>query len=674
MATLFYESKLTKIYHGDARNMAELEEDSIGLIVTSPPYWDLKNYSTNSQIGLGQSYEEYLTELDKVFAECCRVLRPGHFFALVIGTRVSDGELRHIPSDAADLLRKRSLTLKKEIIWVKPKGTQGLWQRGTTQYLKQKPYPGCANINIQHEFILIFQKEGPFEVREDVRLPEQFIKEVCWSVWELPVSKTKGHPAPFPKELPRRLIQMFSNPEDVVLDPFLGSGTTCLAASELGRRSVGYEISADFCRLAAAALAEAECTIFEVPAEVAEGVAIAEEDWEFVDANTRYATHDFHPYASKFIPQIARRLIATYSQPGETVLDVFCGSGTTLVEAKMLGRKAIGVDLNPLACLISKVKVTSISEEQLELVLGPFMQTLEKHIRFLRQREGEPHQLVLGLEEEKKGEDFPSICPPPRFPYADRWFQPQVITELRIITTHIKIVEEPKLHDFLLCALSAILRSVSNAASDFGNLMIDKNKRKITDAFERFRQQVVSMTGGMREFNEQCSDQSTTVTVVAGDARRLDFLPDESIDLIVTHPPYIAAVPYAEYQKLSLNWLGEYFADQFQGVAAENLKPRILDRKLIGGQRAKKGLVERFDTDMRLVFREMFRVLAGGRHCCIVIGNPIVNSELVALNQSFKEMGQVQGFEFLEEIARGKYQTTMGKMKEEYILIFRKPK
>jgi DNA modification methylase len=220
--------------------MAEVPPESIDLIVTSPPYWTIKNYRHKQQIGLGQSYQEYLEQIALVGREMHRVLRAGRFLCWVIGTHVSDGEV--------------GFSLRKEIVWTKPKGTQGLWQRGTTQFLKSKPYPGQANINIQHEFILVFQKPGEFPVREEHRLDEAFIKQTAWSVWELPVSRTKGHPAPFPLELPSRLIRLFSHPGETVLDPFAGTGTALLAARKLARQALGYEVSEDYCRLAAGLL------------------------------------------------------------------------------------------------------------------------------------------------------------------------------------------------------------------------------------------------------------------------------------------------------------------------------------------------------------------------------------------------------------------------------------
>ncbi|QQG41276.1 MAG: site-specific DNA-methyltransferase [Candidatus Woesebacteria bacterium] len=250
MATKFYNDNNLTIYNKDSSSMAEIKSDSIGLIVTSPPYWDLKNYKHNRQIGLGQSYEDYLKKLRVILEESHRVLMPGRYFAMVIGTRISDGDLKHIPMDVINIFKEIGMTLKKEIIWHKPKGTQGLWQRGTTQFLKSKPFPGSANINIQHEFIHLFQKSGEFKTIDTDKLSEEFIKEVAWSVWTLPVSRQKGHPAPFPYIIPERLIKLYSCKTETILDPFLGSGTTALAAVDLGRKCIGYELSKDYCLLA----------------------------------------------------------------------------------------------------------------------------------------------------------------------------------------------------------------------------------------------------------------------------------------------------------------------------------------------------------------------------------------------------------------------------------------
>lgn len=389
---------------------------------------------------------------------------------------------------------------------------------------------------------------------------------------------------------------------------------------------------------------------------------IASIDWEFIDSDTSYATHNFHRYSSKFIPQIASNLIEFFSEKGETVLDVFVGSGTTLAESKIHGRNSIGIDLNPLACLISKVKSRQIKGVLFEKNIKVLLSNVRDWI--YSERRNTQKQLYLCS-------NMSQNIIIPHFPFIEQWFQPQVLKELAFITEGIKKIDNQHEKEFAICALSAIIRSVSNAKSGFGNLMIDKEKRTIKNTFEIFENHILKMIEGIKEFNN-IADKKSITKVYQGDARNLDFIKDETIDLIVTHPPYIASVPYAEYQKLSMNWLRESFPEMFNGSHAENMHPKNLDKNIIGGRRGRKDVVDRFLVDMKRVLEEMFRVLRKKRYCCIVIGNPVVFGKEILLNEILTDMVKECGFSIEEEIIRGKYKTTMGKMKKEYILIFRK--
>ena len=232
---------------GDARHMDEVDDNSVQLVVTSPPYWNLKDYGREG-LGPAQAYEQYLKGIREVLGEVKRVVEPGRFVCINVGTAVSNGGMESIPCDVISIMRGLGFIFRKEIIWVKPKGTQGLWQRGTTKFLKRFPYPCYLNINIMHEYILIFQKQGDLKLKltDKDRLSEDFIKKVCWSVWEMPVSTTKGHPAPFPEELPERLIRLYTVEEETVPDPFGGSGTTMKVARDLNRSCTLYEINPDY--------------------------------------------------------------------------------------------------------------------------------------------------------------------------------------------------------------------------------------------------------------------------------------------------------------------------------------------------------------------------------------------------------------------------------------------
>ena len=225
--------------------MPELPSQTIQLVITSPPYYNLKKYGSCGRV---KSYPEYLLDIQAVFKEVKRVMVPGRFVAIIVGTVISNCGIKPINADIIRIMESLNFIFVKEIIWMKPKGTQGLWQRGVTKFLKRQPYPCCFSVNIQHEYILIFRNEGQIQLnlKPEHKLSDRFIKEVSWSVWEIRVSCTKGHPAPFPDEIPARLIRLYTVQGETVLDPFGGSGTTMKAAKSLKRNSILYEVNAKY--------------------------------------------------------------------------------------------------------------------------------------------------------------------------------------------------------------------------------------------------------------------------------------------------------------------------------------------------------------------------------------------------------------------------------------------
>jgi DNA modification methylase len=228
---------------GDARKVLDdVPLDYIDLMVTSPPYFALKTYSEHpNEISMG-SIQAYLDDLEVIFGKCFRVLKDGCFACVVVGQYTSKERAYFIPGEVSRLMEKIGFNYRREHIWLKPKGTQGIWNRGTTAFLK-KPFPRNTMINIHHEHVLVFQKGNVKRINENDRLTEQEVKEYSWSIWEIPVSMTKDHPAPFPYAIPERLIKMYSYKNEVVLDPFLGSGTTCKAALDLGRDCIGIDVN-----------------------------------------------------------------------------------------------------------------------------------------------------------------------------------------------------------------------------------------------------------------------------------------------------------------------------------------------------------------------------------------------------------------------------------------------
>ena len=240
-----------KIYNDDCRSLSEFVKEKIDFIVFSPPYWNLRDYKEKNQIGKFQSYEEYISSMKETFEECYKVLQEGRFMAINIGTVVSNEGMKFVCGDFVKACEEVNFIFRKDIIWHKPKGTTK-WQRGATQFT-QNPYPLFYNTNINHEFILIFQKGTADEKKKSKPFNKVFTRNLAYSVWDIiPINSPKldeKHVAPFPEEIPRRLIQLYTNRNETVLDPFAGSGTTNKVAMELGRKSVAVEISKKYCGL-----------------------------------------------------------------------------------------------------------------------------------------------------------------------------------------------------------------------------------------------------------------------------------------------------------------------------------------------------------------------------------------------------------------------------------------
>lgn len=242
------------IVNGDSRKMADLDDQSINLIITSPPYWQLKDYGTDEQIGYNDSYENYINNLNLVWKECFRVLHKGSRLCINIGDQFA----RAVYYGRYKIIPIRTEIIKFcEIIGFDYMGAI-IWQKVTTSnttggatIMGSYPYPRNGILKLDYEFILIFKKpgEGPKVTRnqkEQSILSKEEWNEYFQGHWNFSGERQSNHIAMFPLELPKRLIKMFSFVGETVLDPFLGSGTTSLAAKTLQRNSVGYEINNEF--------------------------------------------------------------------------------------------------------------------------------------------------------------------------------------------------------------------------------------------------------------------------------------------------------------------------------------------------------------------------------------------------------------------------------------------
>jgi len=251
------------IFLKSCEHMKEIEDEKVDLIITSPPYWNAIDYDIHVKDSekefrtrKGEGYSKYLMWLNQCFKEGYRVLKPGGFCSVVIGTILLDSRHYPLPQHFTSLMEQIGFEFYQDIIWHKMTG--GVKRAGC---FIQHPYPGYYYPNIMTEYILIFKKLGPkiydskaVRERDENRVPidDLFTKEIANNIWHIaPVPPNQhNHPCPFPEEIPYRLIKLFSYKGDLILDPFLGIGTTTKVAKILGRRFVGYEIRKKYVKIA----------------------------------------------------------------------------------------------------------------------------------------------------------------------------------------------------------------------------------------------------------------------------------------------------------------------------------------------------------------------------------------------------------------------------------------
>lgn len=244
------------IFYGDAtEKIGEISSSKVSLVVTSPPYWQIKDYGKFEQIGKHQGYGEYIKSLKEIWRHCHRVLENGRRLCINIGDQFTSTEEygKHvaIPIHADIIVScvELGFDYMGSIIWDKFSTTR---PSGGASVMGSYPYPPNALVEYNYEFIMIFKKRGKVKLPQhpQIKLASKLKKEewfkYCDGKWKFPGVKQDSHIAMFPLELPKRLIKMFSYVGDIVLDPFVGSGTTLISAMGEGRQSIGIEINKEY--------------------------------------------------------------------------------------------------------------------------------------------------------------------------------------------------------------------------------------------------------------------------------------------------------------------------------------------------------------------------------------------------------------------------------------------
>jgi len=369
-----------------------------------------------------------------------------------------------------------------------------------------------------------------------------------------------------------------------------------------------------------------------------------DKSWSFADKcrnETRYLTHGYHRYPAKFIPQIVSRLIEKYTSPGDLIVDPFGGCGTTFVESKLMCRPSIGVDINPVAVLITKAKITPIEPLKLEQTFIDLKDKLQTYAQTTK----------ISVPEHEK---------------IDYWFRPEEKRKLAFLFSEISKIENQDIRNFFYCGFSNILKNCSIWLQKSNKPTRDL-KKKPADPFVAFSRQVKLMLLGNADYFNLLKKRGcakTSCKVYCADAREIP-VESNSVKLIVTSPPYVTSYEYADLHQLTALWF-EYtkdlsdFRKRFIGTAYHNKKEVVLNSEIAENikdtlLKKDKKIAEEVETyfgEMNQVFEEMKRILKKGGRACIVIGNTTLKGVEILNAEVFVEQLQNLGFRIDDIIKR----------------------
>ncbi len=397
------------------------------------------------------------------------------------------------------------------------------------------------------------------------------------------------------------------------------------------------------------------------PAESADGAKtpiagrLGSINWDFRDAKTDYLTHGIHPYPAKFIPQIPNALVQELSGFGDTVADVFCGSGTTLVEALLLRRHAIGVDAGPLACLISRAKTARLAPDELDELRG-----LSARARALAAA-----LTTRGVGLFKSAGPFVSTAPRPADPKLAFWFQSQVTEELAELLLMCRAVRSDNGRDLALVSFSSIVVAVSNQDSDTRYVRRAKSIPE-GETFRRFARALDAAISAAEKLCAQC-DPGYACRVICADV--LDAPDLGVVDMVVTSPPYPNAYSYHLYHRTRMLWLG--------------MDGKLFKAREIGSHRKysstgpKAATVETFRSEMRAVFRWLHDTIRPGGFACFVVGDSTIRGRRVDNTALLTAVARESGFKRtgtytrLIRADRKAFNPAIGSIRQERVLVLR---
>jgi len=369
--------------------------------------------------------------------------------------------------------------------------------------------------------------------------------------------------------------------------------------------------------------------------------------WDYRGEKTKSHTHGIHTYPAMFIPQVGRRLLETYSKEGDTICDIFCGSGSALVESRLIGRNAYGIDLNPLAIFLAKAKTTPINPQKLTKEYLALLDRVEKI-----------------KDKEIQRPDFKNI---------DFWFKDKVIVKLAKLKKAIREIKDETIQNFLMVAFSETVRYSSNTKTGEFKLVrvkADKLEKHDPDVIGIFRKHAEKNIAGMTDFYKDVKKDSWT-KIIYGDSSKDNGIKANSIDCIITSPPYgdsRTTVAYGQFSRLSAQWIDVFDDpndasgvdnDLLGGRATKNLIHTLSSgylkeslEKIAKQDEARAKDVLSFNLGLNECLKQAHRILKPGKYFCLVVGNRLVKQVRIPTDFIIAELAEKIGFTCEDIIVR----------------------
>jgi len=369
--------------------------------------------------------------------------------------------------------------------------------------------------------------------------------------------------------------------------------------------------------------------------------------WDYRGEKTKSHTHGIHTYPAMFIPQVGRRLLETYSKEGDTICDIFCGSGSALVESRLIGRNAYGIDLNPLAIFLAKAKTTPINPQKLTKEYLTLLDRVEKI-----------------KDKEIQRPDFKNI---------DFWFKDKVIVKLAKLKKAIREIKDETIQNFLMVAFSETVRYSSNTKTgEFKLVRVkgEKLEKHDPDVIGIFRKHAEKNIAGMTDFYKDAKKDIWT-KIIYGDSSKDNGIKANSIDCIITSPPYgdsRTTVAYGQFSRLSAQWIdvfddpddasgvdndllgGRATKDLIHTLSSDYLKESL--EKIAKQDEARAKDVLSFNLGLNECLKQAHRILKPRKYFCLVVGNRLVKQVRIPTDFIIAELAEKIGFTCEDIIVR----------------------